>query len=75
MILAGQAGIIDHVHIGDKAIVGAGSGVPKDVAAGAIVLGAPARPYQEQKRILITLEKLPEMKKDIKKIKDKLGME
>lgn len=75
VVVAGQVGIVDHVHIGDRAIIGAGSGVPKSVPAGQCVLGAPARPLQDQKRILITLDKLPEMRKDVKRIKEHLGLE
>jgi UDP-3-O-[3-hydroxymyristoyl] glucosamine N-acyltransferase len=74
VIVAGQVGIVDHVHIGDRAIIGAGSGVPQDVPAGQIVLGAPARPAREQKRILLTLDKLPEMRRDLERIKKHLGM-
>jgi len=74
VVVAGQVGIVDHVHIGDRAILGAGSGVPNDVPAGECVLGSPARPIRDQKRILITLDKLPEMRKDLQRIKQQLGM-
>jgi UDP-3-O-[3-hydroxymyristoyl] glucosamine N-acyltransferase len=75
VIVAGQVGIVDHVHIGDRAIIGAGSGVPQDVPAGQVVLGAPARPAREQKRILLTLDKLPEMRRDLERIKKHLGLD
>jgi len=74
VIVAGQVGIVDHVHVGDRAIIGAGSGVPQDVPAGECVLGAPARPAREQKRILLTLDKLPEMRRDLERVKKHLGM-
>jgi UDP-3-O-[3-hydroxymyristoyl] glucosamine N-acyltransferase len=74
VVLAGQVGIVDHVHIGDRTIIGAQSGVPSDVPADQQVLGAPARPLRDQKRILITMEKLPGMARDIRRIKQKLGM-
>ena len=44
----------DHVTIGDGAIVGAQSGVPGDVDAGARLLGSPARPARQARRILAT---------------------
>ncbi len=75
VIVAGQVGIVDHVHIGDRAIIGAGSGVPQDVPAGQVVLGAPARPARDQKRILLTLDKLPEMRRDLERIKKHLGLD
>lgn len=74
VVLAGQAGIADHVHIGDRAVIGAGSGVARDVAAGQTVFGYPARPIREQQRILITMEKLPELVRDVRRIKQKLGL-
>jgi UDP-3-O-[3-hydroxymyristoyl] glucosamine N-acyltransferase len=74
VVIAGQAGIVDHVHLGDQAIIGAKAGVTKDVAAGQRVLGAPATPERDQKRILMTMERLPEMRKDLKKIKEHLGL-
>ena len=74
VVIAGQAGIVDHCHIGDRAMIGAKAGVTKDVAAGLRMLGAPATPEREQKRILMTLEKLPEIRKDMQRIKQQLGM-
>jgi UDP-3-O-[3-hydroxymyristoyl] glucosamine N-acyltransferase len=74
VVIAGQAGIVDHVHIGQGAVIGAQSGVPKDIPAGTRVLGAPARPEREQKRILILMEKLPEMRRDLQRVKERLGL-
>ncbi len=74
VVIAGQVGIVDHVHIGDHAVIGAKAGVTKDVPTGQRMLGAPATPEREQKRIMMTLERLPEMRKDIQQIKQHLGM-
>ncbi len=74
VVVAGQAGIVDHVHIGDRAMIGAQAGVTKEVAAGLRVLGSPAAPEREQKRVLMTLERLPGIRKDIQRIKQHLGM-
>jgi UDP-3-O-[3-hydroxymyristoyl] glucosamine N-acyltransferase len=74
VVIAGQAGIVDHVTIGTGAVIGAKAGVTKDVPAGQRFLGAPATPERDQKRILMSLEKLPEMRKDMKKIKQQLGI-
>jgi len=64
--MAGQVGVRDHVHIGDRAVIGAKSGVPNDVAAGTHVLGIPALPLREQKLTIASLMKLPEMRKEFK---------
>ena len=74
VVIAGQAGITDHVHIGDGAIIGAKAGVTKDVPAGQRTLGAPATPERDQKRILMTLERLPEMRKELRRILQHLGL-
>jgi UDP-3-O-[3-hydroxymyristoyl] glucosamine N-acyltransferase len=74
VVIAGQVGVADHVHIGTGAVIGAKAGVVKDIPAGQRTLGAPATPEREQKRILMSLERLPEIRKDIRKIKQQLGM-
>lgn len=74
VVVAGQVGIRDHVHVGHRAVIGAKAGVTKDVEDGERVLGTPARPEREQKRALLTMDKLPEMRRDLQQIKRKLGM-
>jgi UDP-3-O-[3-hydroxymyristoyl] glucosamine N-acyltransferase len=74
VVVAGQAGIVDHVHIGERAMIGAQAGVTKEVPPGLRVLGSPATPEREQKRALMTMERLPEMRKDIQRIKQQLSM-
>ena len=72
VIIAGQVGIVGHIEIGDNAIVGAQSGITKSLPKGAIVLGSPASPISEQKRIFAALRRLPEMLKVVKALKDKV---
>jgi UDP-3-O-[3-hydroxymyristoyl] glucosamine N-acyltransferase len=75
VVLAGQVGIVGHIHIGDRAMIGGQAGVTKDVPDGQHMLGSPATPEREQKRILMTLEKLPEIRRDLRRIKQNLGIE
>jgi UDP-3-O-[3-hydroxymyristoyl] glucosamine N-acyltransferase len=75
VVVAGQVGIADHLHIGSRAVIGAKAGVPRDVPEGQRVLGSPATPEREQKRILMTLEKLPEMRRDLQRVKRHLGLQ
>jgi UDP-3-O-[3-hydroxymyristoyl] glucosamine N-acyltransferase len=75
VILAGQVGIADHLHIGDHAIIGARAGVAADVPPGARYLGAPAIPEAESKRIVAALYRLPEIRRDLKRIKALLKLE
>jgi UDP-3-O-[3-hydroxymyristoyl] glucosamine N-acyltransferase len=74
VVLAGQVGVADHVHIGDRAVVGAGSGVPSDVGAGERVFGYPARPEAETRRIVASQPSLPGLRKDMRLVKQKLGI-
>lgn len=74
VVMAGQVGVADHVHIGDQAVLGAQAGVPSDIPAKTRVLGAPARPERDAKVILLSLDKLPEIRQDVRKIKQHLGM-
>ncbi|HMF10795.1 MAG TPA: UDP-3-O-(3-hydroxymyristoyl)glucosamine N-acyltransferase [Gemmataceae bacterium] len=74
VVVAGQVGIRDHVHVGHRAVIGARAGVASDVAEGERMLGAPARPERHEKRIMMSLDKLPEIRRDVRKIKQRLGM-
>ena len=71
VVMAGQVGIADHITIGEGAILGAQCGVMRDVPAGERMLGAPAVPEREQKRIFISLAKLPELCREVRRIKSK----
>jgi UDP-3-O-[3-hydroxymyristoyl] glucosamine N-acyltransferase len=73
VVIAGQVGIADHVHIGDGAVLGARAGVHRDVSPGERILGVPGRPENEEKRILFSLERLPELRRDVIQIKKQLG--
>ena len=75
VVMAGQVGVADHLTVGERAVIGAQSGVTKSVPAGARMFGYPASPYEEKLRALACLEKLPEMRKDLHRIKKALGLE
>ena len=45
-----------------------------DVADGLRMLGSPARPEGEEKRIFVSLERLPALCRDIRRIKRQLGI-
>jgi UDP-3-O-[3-hydroxymyristoyl] glucosamine N-acyltransferase len=59
--LAGQVGVAGHLTIGDKSIIMAQAGVTKDVPPGSIMLGAPAVPHKEFKRVNAAIQRLPEI--------------
>lgn len=72
VILAGQVGIVGHVEIGDNSIIAAQAGVAKSVPANSVMLGSPARPISEQKRIFSCIRNLPELFKTIRELKARL---
>jgi UDP-3-O-[3-hydroxymyristoyl] glucosamine N-acyltransferase len=65
---------VSHVHIGDGVVIGGQAGVTKDVPARQRILGSPATPEREQKRMLMSLEKLPDLRRDVRRIKQHLGL-
>ncbi len=69
VILTGQVGVVGHCKIGDGAIVTPQSGVANDIAAGAIVSGAPAVDHKLWLKYSAILSKLPEMARIIRSLK------
>ena len=68
VVMAGRVGVKDHVHIGDRAVIGAMAGILGNVEPDVRIVGIPATPEKEQMRIQIALQRLPEMQKDFKKV-------
>lgn len=64
--LGGQVGIRDHVRLNTGCSVGAKGAVYKDVPAGETWIGYPATPEQEQKRLVFSLKRVPEMRQQVK---------
>ena len=62
-ILAGRAGCADNLTIGEGAVLGGTAVAFKDVPAGAMLWGNPARDKIREMRIQKTLDKLPEMRR------------
>src|SRR4051812_7583435 len=82
VVIGGQAGLRDHVHIGTGARLSAMAGITNDVPDGAVMLGIPATPEREQKLKLAAMAKLPEMRQEFKAMRravadlqKKLGIE
>ncbi|MCA9396348.1 MAG: UDP-3-O-(3-hydroxymyristoyl)glucosamine N-acyltransferase, partial [Candidatus Omnitrophica bacterium] len=69
----GQVGVSGHVRIGDKAIIGAQSGVFTHVEGGQILLGSPPLPIREEKERIVYNSRLPKLFKEFKEIKKNLG--
>ena len=72
--VCGQAGAIDHVTIGDRAVVGAQTAVLRSVPADGRVLGYPARPAWAAKRVWVALGRLPELRRALTAVMKHLGL-
>ncbi len=58
VVVAGQAGLADHIHIGMGAQIAAQSGIMSDIPAGEKVMGSPAQPIKDYLRGVATLRKI-----------------
>ena len=71
--IAGQVGIAGHLTIGDKSIIMAQAGVTKDVPPGSVMLGAPAVPHKEFKRINAAVQRLPETVAKLRELEQQIA--
>ena len=71
VILTGQVGVVGHVKIGDNAIVTPQSGVANDIAAKALVSGAPAVDHKLWLKYSAILPRLPEIVRAMRKMDQK----
>src|SRR5579871_2300906 len=67
VILTGQVGVVGHCKVGDNAIVTPQSGVANDIAAGALVSGAPAVDHKAWLKYSAILPRLPEIARAVRK--------
>ena len=72
VVMAGQAGIKDKTQIGDGVIVGAQAGVHRNIPSGQQVLGSPAIPVREQRRIFQMIARLPEMHRQLRELSEQI---
>ena len=73
VMLGGQVGIVDHTTVGDGARIGSQAGVVSDVPAGATVLGSPAIDAGQARRALVTLPRLPELIKTVRRLEKRVA--
>jgi len=71
--IAGQVGIAGHLTIGDKSILMAQAGVTKDVPPGSFMLGAPAVPHKEFKKVNAAMQRLPETLVKVRELERQLA--
>jgi len=70
--LAGQVGIAGHLEIGDGVTVGAQSGVINDVPDGSTLVGSPAMPASQARRVYTVFQQLPELLERIRRLEQQV---
>jgi UDP-3-O-[3-hydroxymyristoyl] glucosamine N-acyltransferase len=68
VILAGQAGVAGHLHIGDGAVITAQTGVMSDVPPKTVLFGSPGRPHREAFKLQALYGRLPELFEKVKEL-------
>ena len=74
VILAGQVGVVGHLTIGDNVVVTAQAGVPGDVPDGRSISGSPAFETSQWRRAVVGFQQLPELLKEVRRIKERLTL-
>lgn len=69
----GHSGAAGHITIGDKTTVGARGAVLSDYPGGGIITGTPAIPHREWLRASKIYARLPEMRREISRLKKELA--
>lgn len=74
-VIGGQVGIGDKARIEGGAVLGSGCGVltSKIVRSGQVVWGTPARPLKEHLELLANLSRLPELRKEMRRLRDRVA--
>jgi UDP-3-O-[3-hydroxymyristoyl] glucosamine N-acyltransferase len=76
VVLAGKVGVADHMTIGSGVQVGAGTGVHIDLPGpGNYLAGVPCMPEQLAKRVAISLPEVPDLRKRLKIVERRLGID
>ena len=67
-----SAGINGHIEIGDGATVGGRAGVTKSVEAGKIVSGFPAMDHNEERRVLVAQQRVPQLLRRVRDLEQRI---
>jgi UDP-3-O-[3-hydroxymyristoyl] glucosamine N-acyltransferase len=71
--LGGQAGLIGHIEVGDRAQIGAQAGVTTSVPPDQVLLGTPAWPIKETRRVWACWRTLPDLYRKVRRLEQQLA--
>ena len=72
-VFGGQAGVVGHITIGDQVGVAAQSGVINDVSGHQQVMGMPAMPRAQARRVYSLFTQLPALREQIRRLSAELA--
>jgi UDP-3-O-[3-hydroxymyristoyl] glucosamine N-acyltransferase len=64
--------VAGHLKIGDNTMIGGQSGIAADLPGGVVFSGSPAIPHRDWLRASMSFAKLPEMRKEITRLRRQL---
>jgi UDP-3-O-[3-hydroxymyristoyl] glucosamine N-acyltransferase len=71
--LGGQAGVAGHLVIGDNVTVAAQGGITNDVPDQTVMMGAPAMPLHQARRVYVLFTKLPELVDRLRQLEEQVA--
>ncbi|MBF0408304.1 MAG: UDP-3-O-(3-hydroxymyristoyl)glucosamine N-acyltransferase [Candidatus Riflebacteria bacterium] len=66
--MAGQTGTVGHVTVGKNCVIAARGVVTENLPDGSVVSGFPCKPHNEEKRIMASLRRLPDLMKRLREL-------
>ncbi len=70
-LIGGQVGSAGHLSVGNNSVIYAQSGLAKSFPEGSTIFGTPAKDFNDARRELLHIMRLPKMLERIKKLEDK----
>jgi UDP-3-O-[3-hydroxymyristoyl] glucosamine N-acyltransferase len=71
-MIGGQAGLADHIAIGDQVMIAARAGVNRSIEPNQIVSGAPAMPHEVWVKAQAVIPRLPELRQVVRTLEDRV---
>jgi len=73
-VIGGQVGFGDHIHVQSGAVIGSKAGIlPGKIVRPGVWWGIPIQPLDEYKRLNAHLSRVPQLRQEVKELKDKLA--
>ncbi len=70
--IAAQCGLVGHLEIGDHVVLAAKTGVTKSITKPGVYWGVPALPLKEEKKRVINVRKVGEMRAELKQLRQEV---